>query len=869
MISRLNEGISQKLTLLSAPAGFGKTMLLSEWIADCGRPVAWVSLDESDNDSTRFWAYLVAALQTIKPNVGEAALLYFQAPQPQPADVFLTALINDIAEKMPSFVLVLDDYHTIVSPKNNEALEFFLEHMPLQMHLVIAGRADPPLSLARLRARDQLHELRAGDLRFTPEEAAVFLNEVMKLKLSDEELTILSRRTEGWIASLQMAAISLRGQETAPDFISRFGGSNSYVFDYLTDEVLSRLDEDVRSFLLQTSILKRMTGSLCDAVTGRKDSEAMIKRLQATNLFVEPLDKERHWYRYHQLFADLLNTQLDRVYPGQASNLHKRASSWFESEGLTEEAIYHASAAGDFEKAADLVEKVAPSLIERSQIFAVLTLIGRLPGELVIKRPWLSICNAWASLLGGRLNKVEDALQAAEVGVDKAVVPPGETAAEHSARIRGHSLAIRAYIASAMGDVPRSIELSLQAAKELPPHETTARSANALNLCSSFFMTGDVVNASKYSKDAYEIASAGSNLYVAITAICSSGGVQMEQGRLQQAHETFERAVKLGMEWGGGHTLPATAAAYDGLAHLHYEWNHLDSALRFVEHGIELSESAHLWYSEYQGNETLARINQAHGKSEAAMAVVEKMRTRYPTGTVRGPFVESLKGRLLLARNDVTALRQWLSGSEEISEISVIPEYQNEMPFLVLARVHIALGEIGRLPELLLRLCDRAESQGRINNVIEILTIRAMALMAERNEDDAVLSLCRALSLAEPEGYVRTFIDHGPALQSLLRRAARTSSSKDYIHRLLDAFPSPAAATSGAVPPEPGRSEHLNQREQEILRLMAAGLSNPKIAGRLCLSLNTIKWHTRNLYGKLGVTGRAGAVNRARDMNLL
>ncbi len=507
--------------------------------------------------------------------------------------------------------------------------------------------------------------------------------------------------------------------------------------------------------------------------------------------------------------------------------------------------------------------------MQRSQISAVLTLIGRLPGELVIKRPWLSICNAWASLLGGQLNKVEAALQAAEMGVDKAVVPPGETAAEHSARIRGHSLAIRAYIASAMGDAARSIELSLQAAKELPPHETTARSANALNLGSSFFMAGDVVNASRYSKEAWEIASSGSNLYVAITAICSSGGVQMEQGRLQQAHETFERAVKLGKEWGGGHPLPATAAAYNGLAHLHYEWNHLDTALSFVEQGITLAESAHLWYSEYQGDEILARIRQAHGENEAAMAVVEKMRTKYPPGTGRGPYVESLKGRLLLARNDISALRRWLSGSEEISEISVIPEYQNEMPFLVLARAHIALGEIVRIPELLLRLCERAESQGRINNVIEILVIRALSLMTGGNNGEAVLSLDRALSLAEPEGYVRTFIDHGPALQSLLRQAARTSSAKDYIHRLLDAFPSPASDTSGAVPPEPSRSEHLNQREQEILRLIAAGLSNPEIAGRLCLSLNTIKWHTRNLYGKLGVTGRAGAVNRARDLNLL
>lgn len=871
LINRLNEGISQKLTLLSAPAGFGKTMLLSEWVADCGRPVAWVSLDETDGDSFRFWAYVIAALQTIRPNVGEGALVYFQSPQPQPADVYLTALINDIAEKMPPFVMVLDDFHTIMSQPINETLEFFIEHMPPQVHLVISGRADPPLSFARLRAQNQLSELRAMDLRFTLEETAAFLNEVMKLKLSNEEIAILAGRTEGWVASLQMAGISIKGHENTPDFVSRFSGSHSYILDYLTDEVLSHLDENIRSFLLQTSILKRMTSALCNTVTGCEESEAIIKHLETANLFVEPLDKERHWYRYHQLFADLLSAQLAREYPDQESNLHKKASSWFEHEGLTEEAIYHALAADDVNKAADLIEKVVASFIERSEISTVLTLLNRLPKEVIIRRSWLCIGNAWALLLGGQLDKVEGFTQAAEMSIEETTELSGETASEYSSIIKGHSLAIRAYVSSARGDISRSIELSLEAAKVLPPNETSARSANALNLYHAFLMTGDIVNASEYAKEAYEIASAGSNLYVALQSICASGFIQMEQGHLQQAEEIFHRAITMGQEWGGGHPLPTTATAYNGLGHLHYEWNHLDTALRFVEQGIELSESASLWYSsKYPCHATLAKIKQAQGENDAALEATEKLMTKYPPGTVPGIHAASWKGRLFLARNDIASLRQWVSAYEALWDTSGIPDYLNEMPFLILCRARLTLGEVGQIPELLGHSCERAEAQGRTNNLIEIMTIRALALTAVGNNVDAIASLQKALSLAEPQGYVRTFVDMGPAMQQLLRQVIRGNVLRDYIHHLLDAFPSlsfrPVATVSQ---PETGFSENLNQREREILRLMAAGLSNPKIAERLYISLNTVKWYTRGLYSKLGVTGRTQAVNLARDLNLL
>ena len=394
LIERLNEGLDRKLTLISAPAGFGKTTLVSEWVAGSERPAAWLSLDEGDNDPTRFLTYLVAALQTIAPDIGEGVLSVLQSPQPPPTESILTALLNEITAVPDDFVLVLDDYHVIDARPVDAALTFLLEHLPPQMHLVITTREDPQLPLARLRARGQLTELRAADLRFTPSEAAAFLNEVMGLNLSAEDIAALETRTEGWIAGLQLAALSMRGREDVPGFIRAFAGDNRYIVDYLVEEVLQRQPERVRSFLLQTSILDRLSGPLCDAVTGQEEGNALLEALERGNFFVVPLDDRRHWYRYHHLFADVLHAHLMAEQPDQVPTLHRRASEWYEQHGSAADAIRHALAAEDFERAADLVELAVPAMRRSRQEATLLGWLKALPDELIQCRPVLSVAYA-------------------------------------------------------------------------------------------------------------------------------------------------------------------------------------------------------------------------------------------------------------------------------------------------------------------------------------------------------------------------------------------------------------------------------------------------------------------------------------------
>ena len=414
LVERLDEGLHHKLTLISAPAGFGKTTLVSEWVASCERATAWLSLDEGDNDLARFLAYLVAALQTIMADMGEGVLAVLQSPQPPPIESMLTALLNEITATPDDFILVLDDYHVMDAQPVDHALTFLLEHLPPQMHLVIATREDPQLPLARLRARGQLTELRAADLRFTPSEAAEFLNRVMGLNLSADDIAALETRTEGWITGLQMAALSMQGRSDTASFIQAFTGSHRFVLDYLVEEVLQRQPEHMRSFLLQTAVLDRLNGSLCDAVTGREDGRGMLETLERGNLFVIPLDDRRQWYRYHHLFADVLQTRLMEEWPDQVSALHRRASVWYEQNGLPSDAIRHALAAEDFERAADLIELAGPVVEESSQTATWLGWVRALPDELVRARPVLSVWYAYALLGRGEMEAAEARLTDAE-----------------------------------------------------------------------------------------------------------------------------------------------------------------------------------------------------------------------------------------------------------------------------------------------------------------------------------------------------------------------------------------------------------------------------------------------------------------------
>src|SRR5437588_1521367 len=547
LIERLHEGLHRNLTLIAAPAGFGKTTLVSEWLAGGARPTAWLSLDEGENDPARFLTYLVAALRTIAPTLGEGVLGALQSPQPPPPEAMLTALLNDLTTISDHLVLVLDDYHVLDAKAVDHALTFLLEHLPPQMHLVIATREDPPLPLARLRARGHLTEVRAADLRFTPSEAAAFLNQVMGLDLSAEDIAALERRTEGWIAGLQLAAISLQGREDVPGFIRAFTGSHHFVLDYLLEEVLGQQDARLQTFLLHTSILHRMSGPLCDAVLldPSASGQATLEHLERANLFLVPLDNERRWYRYHHLFADLLRQRLHQSFvssPGdaesQVNELHRRASVWYEDHGLEIEAFHHAVAANDVEHATRLVEGKGMPLQFRGAVTPVLHWLESLPKTVLDARPSLWVMYASALSMTGQLTGVEPKLQAAEAALQ------GAEPDDQTRNLVGHIAAIRPLLAAAQNQVETIIAQSRRALEYLHPDNLAVRTATIWKLGIAYQLQGQRAAASQAYAEAIAVSEASGNLIIHISAAVGLGNVQESENLLYVAVQTYERILR-------------------------------------------------------------------------------------------------------------------------------------------------------------------------------------------------------------------------------------------------------------------------------------------------------------------------------------
>ncbi len=890
---RLEEGMRRKLTLVCAPAGFGKTTLLSEWRMvhlGCEWSLAWVSLDEGDNDPVRFLTYLVAALQTIESDIGEAALASLRSPQPPPIESVVAALINDIAAVPEGFILVLDDYHVIEAQPIHDAIAFLLEHMPRQMHLVIATRTDPPLPLARLRARGQMTELRATDLRFTLEEAALFLNDAMGFDLSTRDAEELERRTEGWIAGLQLAALSMQGREDVSGFVEAFTGSNRYVLDYLVEEVLRRQPEPVTSFLLRTSVLDRMSSELCDAITETNGGQEMLERLDRKNLFVFTLDEERRWYRYHHLFAEALRHRLRQTQPDQMSGLHRRASEWYERNELTGEAVSHALAAEDFGRAARLVEQAAEAVVKRGEWATLLGWFEALPDDLVRSRPRLCLYHAWALLSTVQLDAGEQRLRDAEHALGTGVQSPAEASANQteqdtaegrteSRELQGLVAGFRANIASRRGDPARAIELGHRALELLPEDNLFLRGPIAVLLGLAYRRSGDAVAASRIFTEAARISRTAGDIASALVAIWGLAGQQAKQGRLHEAAETYEQALVLAGEQGRGRLLPVAGLARMGMGEVLREWNNLDAAMRHLAEGFKLGVQAYPVVLHLDGYVTLARVCQGRGDPHGALDAMRKAE-RLCEGTPSVGQVSAWRARLRLAQGDLGAANRWaracgLSVNDELS-------YHREVEHITLARVLIAQDKHDEALLLLGRLLSAAHAGGRMGSVIEILVLQALALQAQGDMSRAVSTLARALSLAEPEGYVRTFVDEGAPVAALLSRVLKArqkgrpptlpSVSSDYVGKLA------AALGVGAAPPGGGSDpsgmvgalvETLSERELEVLRLIASGLSNREIAQMLFVTPGTVKRHSHNIYGKLEVRSRAQAVARARDLNLL
>ncbi len=887
LAQRLDEGADRGLVLVCAPAGSGKTALLADWARSGQRPAAWLSLDDADNDPARFWRHAVAALDRACPGIGERVGPLLGPPAPASFEGLVTALINELAAEPGAgeMRLVLDDYHLIGSQPVHASLGFLLEHRPPGLGLVLASRADPPLPLARLRARGQLAELRAAELRFTAGEAAALLREAAGADLPDAAVTALTDRTEGWAAGLQLAALSLRGRADVAGFVAAFTGSNRYVLDFLAEEVLERQSEQVRAFLLETSVLERLSGPLCDAVAGRTGSQAMLEQVERAGLFLVPLDEVRGWWRYHQLFADLLRARLRQEQPGRVAALHRNAAAWCEEHGLADDAVRHAVAAGEMSRAARLIELYADALIFlRGEGATVQRWLAALPAGLAGSRPRLLLAQARLALLSRHVEAAEVALDAAERALagapgvaDEPFEPSAGRDASQLANVPAAIALGRAALAQLRGDAEGTAAFASRALAELGEGEWLLASHANGYLGVAEWLRGRLAEAEHALSSSIGQWRAGQPTMAAWGSHLL-GQVQRAQGRLDAAAGTYQQALEITAP-PGRPALPGAGAAHVGLAEVAYQRGELDAALEQLTQGIPLCRQFVFTQPLATGLATLAWIRQAQGDAAGAREAIGEAGRAAPGQDVPGLLnpVPAQRARLLLAQGDPATAARWTQERGLAADDD--PVYPREPGHLVLARVLLAQDQPGQALTLLGRLHAAAVSQGRAGSVIEADTLRALALAASGQETAAVAALAKALTLACPQGYVRVFADEGPPMAVLLGRliAAQRSGQAaagvplGYLARLLRAFGSEHAVpdTGQVTAVVPGIVEPLTSRELEVLGLLAAGRSNQAIAGQLVVTLDTVKKHVSHVLDKLGATNRTEAVARARELDLI
>jgi LuxR family maltose regulon positive regulatory protein len=927
LIERLTGGLQGRLILLSAPAGFGKTTLLVEWIHERQPDVpplraGWVSLDEADNDPTRFLAYLSAALQPSE-EAEHGGMPGVETAHTPPTEQALVGMLNQVAALPDDRVLVLDDYHLITTQAIHDTLAFLLDHLPENVHLVIATRSDPPLHLARLRARGQLLELRQADLRFTAGETAAFLNEAMGLGLSPEDVTALEARTEGWIAGLQMAGLSMQGQKRTgmrvadepSEFVQALSGSHRFILDYLVEEVLDRQPPAIQEFLLKTSILDRLAGPLCDAVcfgfeetpgsssgtavrSGRTDApdssfgtavrggtrlqptpsasgQETLEYLERANLFIVPLDEERRWYRYHRLFSDLLRKRLRRTYPELVPVLHRRASEWLEEQGLLAAAIRHALEAADHERAADLVEEAAEATLMRSEVATLLRWVEKLPDEYVCTRPALCLYHAWALFLDGRpWSEVESRLGDAVSSGDAGLTPDW-------------TAALRAYVDIYDGRAGEATEQSRRALQQIPEDATLLRSLATWTLATSYLADGDDVTGLQLFKELARESHEAGNLLIATMVTCNLAELAMREGQLHEAQALYQEALGLATD-AQGHRMPIAGQALIGLGELAREWNQVRTAERCFLEGIELTRK---WgrISAMDGYLGLARLRQVLGDEDGADEALEEaqaLAVQFDATEIDDWIVGMAQAHLWATRAATTssyvdALERWIEQREleDVTRITAPPDgvppmdqRMRKYEMTVVARLRLIQQRPGEALALMDSIQPLFEERGRVRMTIEALILRALSHQMLQDQEKALASLGRALSLTEQEGYVRIFLDEGEPMRQLLKQAALCGLAPGYVQELVTGFDAPMPGRSeGAdvgIPPQP-LLEPLSEREMDVLRLLGAGLSNPEIAEELYIAVSTVRSHCKSIYGKLNVHRRWDAVQRAQELGLL
>ena len=898
LMARLNECLTRKLALVCAPAGYGKTTLVSEWVSQLQNArVGWLSLDEADSDLARFLRYLIAVIGKVEPGAGESALALvysprFGSPKAQPLEALLNTLVNDLVLILDPIVLVLEDYHVVHAEPIHQSIAYLLDHLPPHVHFVITSRAEPPLPLSRLRGRGQLVELRTKDLRFSDDEAVEFFNRSLQFGLGLEKVAVLTGRTEGWIAGLQMAAVLMLNRDDVDAFIHDFTGSARFIMDYLVEEVLQQQPDQIQQFLLSTSILDKLCGELCDEIlieesqpgmqlgrgSSASPSASTLSYLERANLFLVPLDDRQEWYRYHRLFADLLRKRLGLASPELIPALHQRASQWFERNGYIPEAITHRLAAGDFDRAAYLVEQAAEPTLNRSETSLFLTWVEQLPDASIRARPSLCVFHALALMLSNQK------LEAIQIRLEQA------QAAAPDEALAGEIAALRALLTMLSGDIPKSIQLSRLALELLTEDRQLFQCLAADNLGMCYVLSGDLSSASQAFEQVLRIAQRSGNKMMAVAALSNLTGLQVVQGRLRQAWAGYQEMLELATHR-SGRRLPVAGKVLFGLGELAREMNDLEAASRYLTEANELLKQF-VEVGVVIACLSLARVRQAQGDWEGAWDLLhqaQQLAAESRSVQMDDRLVEVAQAHFWIRQGRYEQARSWAK-ERRLNEntLAVIsagagsPGFDMVEPeYLILARLYLAQGEAEQALEVLAALLAIDERKGRGRRMIEVLALQAVALEAQGEVDHALNVLQRALAIAGPEGYVRTFIDEGAPMKRLLHQAVQRGIEPEYAGRLLAAlleqenvagYPErfhPSLPQTPIWKPAVGLIEPLSGRELEVLQLIAQGLSNSEVAARLVISLSTVKGHTANIYSKLAVNNRTQAVARARELGLL
>jgi len=888
LLTLLQEGLLHPLTLISAPAGFGKTTLLSEWASVATMPVAWFSIDKNDNDPVQFMTYMMSALESIQPGIGSEVLLMLRSFRPIPAQSIQVSLCNRLLETKTPFAVVLDDYHLIESQEIHQFITYFMEHLPPNVHVILSTRSDPPIPLSRLRARRQLVEIRSQDLRFTAEESIDFLNQVMGLSLSGEEIATLETRTEGWVVGLQLAALSLRGRKDTGTFIQAFSGSHQYILDYLVEEVLSRQPDEILHFLLRTSVLERLNSALGNAVTGRQNSQDILETLERGNLFLVSLDDERHWYRYHHLFAELLQVRLHEMWPDDIPGLHHRAAQWFENFGSGTEAIQHAIAAQDYIHAARLIEQSAANMWSGNEGYLVFRWMNALPEEIIQTRPRLNCCKAWVLIHDAHFEEARTVLDAAEKFLveqneDKDIDP-------YASESLGMICSIRSAVNSNLGNATLAMQDANTALELLPKNNLIWRGLAYLSLGFAHEVAGDAEQAGQAMIEADITAEKSRDLPLSLLIKYNLGDLHLLQGSLREANEFFKQVVSLA-KFNKAERLHELGEALVERAWVLCEWNKLGEANEQVRRGLEIGRQIGSFIIQIMGHLAYARILQALGKLDAAYDEVEQARQIAETNQIPiyAVAAEAYEIRLDLLTGNLDRAKIWRQKKEKMLSDApedgiAFPPHYFEPDAFTLARVLFTEGHTTEAKMRLDNMLQLAGSANKSSRRIEILVLLALVFQNLNDPTCAWAFLEQALCLAEPHSYQRIFLDEGYRMELLLDWGIEQEMIKDdrilaYVENLLHTFSTERTfqtAHEEKIIPRPvspsqrtALAEPLTSRENDVLNLMAQGLSNQQIASKMVLSIGTVKIHIHHILEKLAVPNRALAVIRSKELRLL